>query len=329
LPLQLCIPYELKRVSIARTEFRGVIAPEIDRPTTGPAPQDDYETISLGSTFGRLWDRKWLILAVALIVGGGACTTAFVLPREYEASVVIAPVAEDSSSGRVGGLGALVGQLGGLASMAGFSLNSSERKAESLAILQSESLTERFIQENNLLPQLFHDKWDAANHRWKPMSAKKIPTLWKGNEYFRKSVRKVVSDPKTGLSTMTITWEDPKTAAAWANQLVELANNIIRGHTIEESERNIAYLNQQLKQSNMVAVQNSVSTLLESEIKKVMLARGSNEYAFRVLDTAVPPERAAYPNRTLWTMIGTVLGAIAASMFVLAQPQRVPKSRPT
>jgi uncharacterized protein involved in exopolysaccharide biosynthesis len=285
---------------------------------------DEYETVSFGSTFATLWGRKWLILATALIVGGGACLTAFTLPREYEASIVISPVSVDASSGRGGGLGSLVGQLGGLASVAGFSLSGNERKAESLAILQSESLTERFIRDNNLLPELYHAQWDAANHRWKPMPPNKVPTLWKANELFKKSVRRLATDTKTGLSTLTVTWKDPKTAAAWANQLVELANNTIRGRTIEESERNITYLNEQLKKSTMVAVQNSVSSLIQSEIQKVMLARGSNEYAFRVLDAAVPPERPSFPNRTVWTLLGFFLGAAAASVLALAIPRSAP-----
>ncbi|MDB6102008.1 MAG: polysaccharide chain length determinant protein [Gammaproteobacteria bacterium] len=297
-------------------EFRGAASPAVSG-----AP-DDYEAISLGSTFSRLWARKWLIVAAAIIVGGGSCITAFMLPREYEASVVIAPVADDTNSGRGGGLGSLVGQLGGLASVAGLSLNGNERKAESLAILQSESLTERFIKDNNLLPELFYTKWDAAKHTWRPMPPDKTPTLWKANEFFKKSVRKVVTDAKTGLATVTITWRDPHTAATWANELVELANNTIRGRTIEESERNIAYLNDQISKSTMVAVQNSVSTLLESEIKKVMLARGSKEYAFRVLDSAIPPERASFPNRTVWTVLGFFFGGALAAAIVLASPSR-------
>ncbi len=304
-------------MSIAtRGEFHNAATPRV-----GTAA-DEYEAISLGSTFSRLWERKWLILAAAVIVGGGSCIAAFVIPREYEASIVFAPISDDSSSGRLGGLSSLVGSLGGLASVAGLSLGGGERRAEYLAILQSESLTERFISENNLLPELFYDKWDAANHRWQSMAPDKVPTLWKGNEFFKKSVRKVATDPKSGLTTLTITWRDPRTAAVWANQLVELANNTIRGHTITESERNISYLNEQLNKSTMVAVQNSLSTLLETEIKKVMLARGSDEYAFRVLDTAVPPERASFPNRRVWTVLGALLGGMAVAIFVLAQPLR-------
>jgi len=307
--------------AMTEAEFRGALTPN----STGAA--DEYEAISAASAFTTLWGRKWLILGAALIVGGGACITAFVLPREYDASIVIAPVADDGTSGRGGGLGSLVGQLGGLASITGLSLTGNERKAESMAILQSESLTERFIAENNLLPKLFYAKWDAANHRWNAMPPEKIPTLWKANEYFKKSVRKVSTDTKTGLSTLTITWTDPKIAATWANELVDLANNTIRGRTIEESERNIAYLNEQLAKSSMVSVQNSVSLLLESEIKKVMLARGSKEYAFRILDTAVAPERPSFPNRTAWTAIGLFLGAAAASVFTLANPKRRPVRR--
>jgi len=51
-----------------------------------------------------------------------------------------------------------------------------------------------------------------------------------------------VTDPKTGLVTLSITWNDPNIAAKWANGLVRMANDYLRDQAIEESERNIAYL---------------------------------------------------------------------------------------
>lgn len=278
------------------------------------------EAVSFKAMLAILWGRRWLILLCTLILAAGTAGVSFLVERQYDAAVEIAPVSEDSRGGGLGGLGSLVSQFGGggLGALASLTGSGNERKAESLAILQSEALTERFIRENNLLPILYEDKWDSATHRWRVTDPKKIPTLWKANEFFKKHVRKVYTDNKTGLSTLTITWNDPQIATRWANDLVAMANDTIRARTIDESERNMAYLNQQLAKTNLVSVQNSVSSLLETEIKKVMLAQGSKEYAFRVIDPAVAPERPSFPNRTVWTLLGTLAGLIGASAFVLS-----------
>jgi uncharacterized protein involved in exopolysaccharide biosynthesis len=286
-------------------------------PATGPSVEHE-ESVSLKTVLKILWGRRWFIMILTSVLTAGTAGVSLLVEKQYEATVIISPVSEDTAGGRLGGLGSLMSQFGGLGAIAGLSGLGGERKQESLAILQSEALTERFIRENNLLPILFADKWDAAGHRWRITDAKKMPTLWKGNEFFKKHVRKVFNDTKTGLSTVTITWNDPKLATQWANDLVAMANDTIRSHTIEEAERNVTYLNQQLAKTNLVAVQNSVSTLLEGEIKKIMLAQGSKEYAFRVIDPAVMPERASFPNRTVWTLLGCLAGLIGSSAIVLS-----------
>jgi len=48
-----------------------------------------------------------------------------------------------------------------------------------------------------------------------------------------------------------------------------------------------------------------------------MLARGREEYAFRVLDPAVAAERPSSPRPLLWTALGLFLGAVLSIFFVL------------
>ncbi len=55
-------------------------------------------------------------------------------------------------------LSSLATQFGGLASLAGVSVSGDSRRSESVAVLQSEALTEQYIQANNLLPVLFREK---------------------------------------------------------------------------------------------------------------------------------------------------------------------------
>jgi capsular polysaccharide biosynthesis protein len=190
-------------------------------------------------------------------------------------------------------------------------------KVEAIATLKSENLTRRFIQDHNLLPLLFSKKWDERQLKWKTSDPDRVPTLWKGNDYFAKNVRRVTEDTKTGLVTLTVTWTQPQLAAEWANNLVELTNDFLRDKAIQESERNVAYLADQAEKTKAVPVRDSIYNLMESEIKKEMVARGSKEYALKVIDPAVIPERHSSPQKPVWAITGFLIGFITSSAFLL------------
>jgi uncharacterized protein involved in exopolysaccharide biosynthesis len=214
-------------------------------------------------------------------------------------------------------MGALGSSLSGLAALAGVTVGADSKKSESIAVLQSEELTTAYIRQKNLLPILFFKNWDGAAKKWNVDDPKDAPTLWKANQYFKKNVRKISTDGKTGLLTLTITWRDAALAADWANGLVSMTNAYLRNKAITESERNIKYLYEEAGKSNVVEARQAIYAVLETEINKQMLARGTTEYAFKVLDPAVPPEKASSPKKTVWILMGFVAGFFLSVLSVL------------
>ncbi len=283
--------------------------------------ENDSEEISLRELFDALWDRRLLIVALTLGFGIVAAVVSLLLPEKYEASVVLSPV-DDDGSGKLGGAGALLSQFGGLASLGGLSLGGGGGKSVAVATLQSHALTEAFIRDNNLLPILYADDWDAANKTWTITDPDKIPTPWKAERDFAKKVRSVNEDKKTGLVTLTIEWTDPELAAKWATELVQRSNRHLRAKAIAESQTNLAYLNEQLTKTSVVELQKSIYGLIETEIKKVMLANGSEEYAFKVVDPARVAEERTSPKRTLITAVGLFAGMMLGFVLALSLPRR-------
>jgi uncharacterized protein involved in exopolysaccharide biosynthesis len=283
--------------------------------------ENDSEEISLRELFDALWDRRLLIAALSLGFGIVAAVVSLLMPEKYEASVVLSPV-DDDGGGKLGGAGALLSQFGGLASLGGVSLGGGGTKSVSIATLQSHALTEDFIRENDLLPILYADDWDAANKRWTITDPDKIPTPWKAERDFAKKVRSVNEDKKTGLVTLTIEWTDPELAAKWATELVQRTNRDLRAKAIAESQTNLAYLNEQLTKTSVVELQKSIYGLIETEIKKVMLANGSEEYAFKVVDPARVAEERTSPKRTLITAVGLFAGMMLGFVLALSLPRR-------
>ena len=274
------------------------------------------DAISFRDVVELWWQSRLMVIVVTAICTLLAGGVGLVLPKKYEALIVISPVSTTAGSGQGGGISSMLSEFGGLASLAGLSVGGDSRKAEFVTVLQSALLTTTYIKNNNLLPVLFYKQWDTQNQRWKPLPADKMPTLWKANEFFRKKVRKINTDSKTGIVTMGVTWTDPQLAADWANGLVKMANEYLRNKAITLSDRNIAYLNEQAAKTDLVGARQAISSLLQTEINKQMLARGNEEYAFKVLDPAMPPERPTTPP-PLSLALGGLLGGLMLTTIVV------------
>jgi uncharacterized protein involved in exopolysaccharide biosynthesis len=271
---------------------------------------DDRDEVNLRELVQLIWSEKWIIISLTLLVTIGGTAIGVALPKEYDALAVISPVS-NNSNGKFAGQSSAVG---GLASLIGISIGGDTNKAESIAVLQSEALTERYIREHDLLPVLFPNLWDPVNHRWR-VASDRAPTLWKGNKVFTR-IRDVVEDKKSGLVTVTIRWTDPTTAARWVNDLIKLTNDYLREKAIRESDQHIAYLNQEAAKTDVSQVRAAIYTVLESEIKNVMLARGPGDYALKVIDPAVPPENKAFPKLSIFMLVGFVAGVFLSTLVV-------------
>ena len=276
------------------------------------------EEIRLSEYLSVLKRARWRLTAFVVACTLCATIVGFLLPRKFTTVIVVSPVTSTPGGGRLGGLSSMVSQLGGLASLAGLSLGEDTQRAETLAVLESSALTERYIAQNDLLPELFRKQWDPQRRQWKVSAPRQMPTLWKANQLFDKKVRTIATDAKSGIVTMKITWTNPAEAAAWANGLVAMTNDYLRGKAIAEAERNIAYLNDQAEKTNLVQVREAIYAILESEINKEMLARGTQEYALKVLDPAQPPERPSSLSHTEWLLLGLLgsTGLALVSVFL-------------
>jgi len=268
---------------------------------------DTEEGISLYDIWDILTRYKAMILGIVLVFTLASALFAVLMTPVYRAEIQVAPVSEKDSSNR---FAAQLGEFGGLAALTGINMDQGSKKNESIATLRSRKFTEQFIKDEKLLPVLFHDQWDADNQRWDETDPKDVPTLEDAWELFDEKVRRLSEDRKTGLVVLSIEWEDPGEAARWANELIRRVNAMLREKAAMESENAIGYLREQLRQTSVVELKQVVNQLIESEMKKIILANITKEYAFRVIDPAVVPEDAFKPVKAVLIAIGAVLGGL-------------------
>jgi uncharacterized protein involved in exopolysaccharide biosynthesis len=267
------------------------------------------DKISLRQIWQILWQGKGIVIATTIIFAVGSITYALQAKEIFRAEVLLAPAAEQSAP-------MLGGQLGGIAALAGVSMGDSN-DVEALAVLQSRKFARDFIEQMNLLPVFFEKNWDAANKRWVQEDPDEVPDVRDGVKFFHENILSVSEARSTGLVTLAIEWTDPDIAAAWASVLVQRLNDRLREKALQEAETNVAYLQSELASTTLVTLQESIGRLLESELPKLMLAKGNEEFAFKILDPAVSPKHRVRPKRVLTVVIGTILGGLLGMFMVL------------
>jgi uncharacterized protein involved in exopolysaccharide biosynthesis len=273
--------------------------------------------LSFRDLLDHVWRRKLVVAACSVAFAAAGAAIAFFIEARYDAQIVISPVLGEAGASQLGALGTIASQYSGLASLAGLSMAGGGRNQEALAVLQSELLTQRYIRDNGLLPVLYPDRWDVRTKTWKTDDGQKAPTLWRASQLFKGKVRSLTQERKTGLYVLSIEWTDPTLAAKWANDLVHLTNAYLREKAVRESERNIAYLNEQAARTDVVEVRRAIYALLQEELNKQMLARGRDEYALRIIDPATAPEAPSSPSALILAFIGLVVGGLVATAGIL------------
>lgn len=242
-----------------------------------------------------IWRYKVLIGASSLLFGAIAAVVGLMAENIFRADVVVAEAEHEG----LGGSANLLGQIGGLAGLAGVNVGEGAKNREAKALLRSNRLAEEFIRRYDLLPILF------------PHPSKQKPaTLWYGVRRFKKTMLNVREDTRTEMTTITVSAGNPKDAARYANGYIALANELIRTRAIDEASRNVKYLEGQIEKTNVVELQRLMYKLVENETKTLMLANARPEYAFTTVDPAVPPELRSSPQRTLLVLFGLVLGCM-------------------
>lgn len=262
----------------------------------------------------------WRLIGVLVLVSTGiGIAVAFLMTPVYRSSALLMPT---ESSSRYGMLSGILGDVGGMGALAGLGLGTNKNPitTEALALLNSREFIEDFIQAHDLMPILFHKEWDASQGRWK-QSVKRPPTPWRGYKFFTNNVLEVYQDQKTDLVTLSVDWTDRNAAAQWANDLVSAVNDRVRGRAISEADETIGYLQNELKAADTIELRQALNAMLEDQVKVRAVAAVRKQYAFRVLDPAVPADRDVMlrPRKGLYIavapLIGFVLGTALATLL--------------
>jgi tyrosine-protein kinase Etk/Wzc len=188
----------------------------------------DNDEISLLDLLIILAERKQTILFVTAVFAVLSITISLVLPKRYTASVSLLPPQQNSSMGAA--LASQLGNLGGVAALAGGSLGLKNPNDQFVGMLKSRTVEDAMVQHFGLM-QEYHEKY--------PSDARMV---------FEKHAT-VDGSGKDGLIRISIEDRDPNRAAELANGYIDQFRKLSEHLAITEASQRRLFFEQQLEQA--------------------------------------------------------------------------------
>ena len=295
---------------------------------------DQYDDeIDLRELFSVLWAGKVKIIAITAVFAVASVIYALSVPNQYKASALLAPAQQES-----GGLSGALGQLGGLASLAGVSIGGGESSESQIAqeIMKSWSFVEGFIADNDLAVEVYaaegwskgsnelqinQDAYDSDGSEWLIEDDSGVvgpPSSWQLFKAFSGRVA-VSEDKKSGLVSVSIEYYSPQIAKQWLDLYISAINKHMQARQVEKVSNNISYLEAQIGKTSIAEMREVFYTIIEEQTKNKMVAEASPDYAFVTVSPAMVPEEKSQPKRALICILGTLLGGMLSVLWVLVR----------
>ena len=304
-------------------------------------PKIEEDEINLLDYWRVIWKRRrmigYIVAATVVLTAAYSLT----MTNIYQAKAVIMPVSAKGGGGGGGGLAALASQFGGLP---GIAMPASASASEIINLMKSNILRERMIEQHNLLPILFYQQWDAKRQAWEksaggfslnplsyislltkavapgppPRAAQKkdpdAPDMWDALRALD-GILKVTNNVKENTIVITADFRDPELAA----KIVEYAMKTLTDFMSSEAKRvattNRIYLEQQLGTTMDPFIKQKTYNLIAEQIETAMMAEVKENFAFKVIDPPLAPDKKIKPKRSQMVMLSFVV-ALFIGIFV-------------
>lgn len=270
-----------------------------------------------------LWSRKKILTIATSIFAVLSVIYALSLPNIYTSKVLVAPVDTNES------LSSKLNSLGPIASFSPIRLsNENTRANESIERIKSFSFFSEHFLPNIKLENLMavadwkkdgniikynESLYDPSKKTW----SKKITTQKAYREY--RKILNIRQDKTTYFYTFSINHKSPIIAKEWIDIIVYNINESMRSIDIKNAQNSINYLNETYQSTNLQALKDASTQLIENQMQTLMLASSSSSYIFKIIDAAIVPENKSEPSRSLICIIGTFLGAIISISWLLVR----------
>lgn len=289
------------------------------------------EGVSLWELLVAIWQKKLLVMSAATIFSAGVVFYAISIPDRFRSSIILV-----ASSSQSDGLSGLMAQYGGLAAMAGIELNGGESQVENaLTLLESWPFWDDLVSKHNLKPvlmavegwnpetkELIYDSeiYDETLGNWRSSDVTGESFEPTSYEVYKasKDILIVSYDKSSGLVTLEVEHYSPVSAQWLVNLLVVELNQAFQAKDLVASKRNISFLEQKAQEVNIAHMKTVFFNLIETEMKKLMLAEVSDEYLFKVVVRSMIAQEKHSPRRAMICILGGIAGGGGGIILAIA-----------
>jgi len=237
------------------------------------------------------------------------------MPNIYTGSAKILPPQQSQSAA-----GALLGQLGGLAGMAGSSLGIKNPNDLYVAMLKSRNIMEKIAKRFEL------QKVYEAETMTATLKALEGSTT--------------ITPGKDGVITVEVNDKDPQLAANMANAYIEELDKLMQTYSLTDASQKRTFFDLQLRQAKnkltdaelvldrtpntslqyLDAVRNlkyqeAVWEIIAKQFEMAKLDEAKDYPLIQILDKATPPEKKSKPKRSLIVILATLVAFFLAVIW--------------
>lgn len=297
----------------------------------------DIDDFNLEKIFKLLWDSRYLIIFVTSFFAIVSIYFTLQMPSKYKSSALIMIVDPSNNNSN----SSLLSRFGGLATMAGISIPSSDSGNKiNLAeeTIKSRDFFNKLISEHDILPDLYASKnYDKVNKKiiyndsyngekrvWNK-SNKNLSLKPSNQEAYRvyRSILSIGIDDKSGYMTLSVIHVSPLFANKLISLVVSSTNSIVRQNDLIESETALTYLKNLMATVEYSEIKDSISNLIEAQLETQMLVNiREDDYLLKYIDQPFSPEDKFSPRRSLYVIMATILGFLTGVLIILYKASR-------
>ena len=257
---------------------------------------NEKESFNLFSVAETFYKNKTRIVFISLALSLAALIYSFTMKEVYLSEALI--MSSDSSQSN-----SLLDRYSSLASFGGINLptmSPNNRLEEAIAILKSREFVLDIINKRKLDKILLaSNKWDkdkdeiifneniydTKTEKWKPefFGPSGKPTNRQLYDAFNRRLT-IFKDLETRFVTLGFKSLSPKISKEILEGIIFEVNNNLRFKDIEYAKSSISYVESQLGKALTIDLKNIFYQMIAEQTKTIMLARGQDDYIFKVID---------------------------------------------
>ena len=288
---------------------------------------EHVDEIDIKEIFTVLWDKKFFIFFLVSLFTFGSIIYALTAPKIWVSDTVIALSSKE-------GQGRSSSNALGMATMAGLAVSGGtgvDKKAQLvMTSIHSRDFIKHIMSLPNTLPELMatesYDEseqtsnfnssiYNIENNEW----VQGKPPFYLIQTEYNNAVSSFYDPLGTGFIYISVKHRSPVFAQKFLNLLILEINNLLRAQDLFEAEASLEYLYDQLNKVTQSEVLESITQLIENQLRTKMIANIRDDYAIYAVDTPHLPELRFSPQRTKIVFFGIIMGLIVSIITVLGR----------